>query len=148
MTIMDFLDDFVAGPLNLIDRAEGLLSGLRYGDMGHQFAIKRVDKDGTHSLKECEALLSEYGIAVYGRTHDARNMYFHVKNRQAVWAEYVLKSAGVDLLSPPVEARNEAWAAKRTGMPVSWKARAKARKAARKAPSSSSPTEGRRSTTG
>lgn len=133
MSLMDFLDDFVTGPLNLIDRAEGLLSGLRYGDMGHQFAIARTDKGGAHSLNECEDMLKEYGIAVYGRTHDARQMYFRVKNRQAVWAEYVLKSAGVDLLSPPVEARNEAWTAKRTGMPVSWKARAKARKAARKA---------------
>lgn len=133
MSLMDFLDDFVTGPLNLIDRAEGLLSGLRYGDMGHQFAVARMDKGGAHSLGECEDMLTEYGIAVYGRTHDARQMYFRVKNQQAVWAEYVLKGAGVDLLSPPVEARNEAWAAKRTGMPVSWKARAKARKAARKA---------------
>lgn len=117
---MDVLDDFVFGPLNLIDRLEGVLSGLRYGDLGHQFAIPRVDKDGAHSLNECEAMLKRYGIAVYGRTHDAKRMYFHVKKRQAAWAEYVLLSAGVTFASPPVDGRNFETAGKRTTMPTPW----------------------------
>jgi hypothetical protein len=117
---MDFLDDFVMGPLNLIDRAEGLLSGLRYGDTGHQFAILRTDKGGAHTLDECEEMLRKRGIAVFGRTHDARHMYFKVKNRQAVWAEYTLMRAGVDLQSPPVEGRNAGWASKHSGPPPAW----------------------------
>lgn len=123
--LMDFLDDFVMGPLNVIDRAEGLLSAIRYGDMGHQFAIARMDKGEAHSLNECEAMLHKYGIAVYGRTHDARCMYFRVKNRQAAWAEYVMQCAGVDLLSPPVDARNAGWTARRSDMPTPWKDRSR-----------------------
>ena len=120
---MDILDDFVLGPLNLIDRIEGLLSGARYGDAGHQFKIRRVDKDGSHSLNECEDILKKYHIAVYGRTHDANHMYFHVKKRQAAWAEYVLLRAGVELLSSPVETRNAAWAGGHADMPTPWSER-------------------------
>lgn len=121
--LMDFLDDFVMGPLNVIDRAEGLLSGIRYGDIGHKFAIARTDKGGAHSLSECEETLNRYGIAVYGRTHDAGRMYFRVKHRQASWAEYVLRRAGVELLSPPVDDRNAGWAARRSNMPKAWRDR-------------------------
>ncbi|MEZ4638991.1 MAG: hypothetical protein R2856_29195 [Caldilineaceae bacterium] len=58
MSIMDFLDDYIMGPLNVIDHLEGFFSGIRYGDMGHQFAIPRVDKGGPMSLNEAEDLLN------------------------------------------------------------------------------------------
>lgn len=119
-SIMDLLDDFVLGPLNLIDRVEGLLMGLGYRDMGRQFTIRRLDKGGTHSLNECEGILKEYGVAVYGRTHDATNMYFLVKNRQADWAEYLLTAAGVEIIGPAVNERNAITAGSRSTMPTPW----------------------------
>lgn len=122
MSIMDLLDDFVFGPFNLIDRAEGLLSGIRYKDMGRQFAIPRVDKGGPFTLAEIEDLLARYGVAVYGRTHDANHMYFHVKKRQARWAEYLMLHAGVELCNATVDERNPCYAASHeTGwMPRPW----------------------------
>ena len=118
--LMDILDDYILGPFNLIDRVEGLLSAIRYRDAGHQFTIRRMDKGGSHSLNECEAMLRVYGIAVYGRTHDATHMYFHTKRRQADWAEYVLLSAGVELVGEPVNPRNAATAGSRSAMPTPW----------------------------
>jgi hypothetical protein len=119
---MDLLDDFVFGPCNLIDRAEGLLSGIRYGDMGHQFAIPRADKGGPFTLAEIEELLARYGVVVFGRTHDANHMYFHVKKRQARWAEYLMLHAGVELCNPPVDERNPGYAASHAPgwMPRPW----------------------------
>lgn len=123
MSIMDFLNDFVTGPLNVIDKIEGVISGVRYGDMGHQFAIRRGEKGGQHNLVEVEHILRKYGIAVYGRGHDSQRVYFRAKNRQAEWAEYVLLRAGVELLSSPVESRNAGWASGHVGMPTPWSER-------------------------
>lgn len=135
--IWDLLDDFILGPFNLIDRAEGLITGIRHGDLGHQFAIGRADKGADHCLADVERILKEFHIDVYGRTHDSQRIYFHVKNRQAGWAEYLLLNAGVKLLSPPVDSRNAGYAAANVAsgkpMPVSWDERRKQRKAARKA---------------
>lgn len=127
--IWDMLDDFVLGPLNLIDRVEGLLSGVAYRDMGHQFAIGRADKGAEHCLADVERILHKYHIAVYGRTHDSQHMYFHVKKRQAAWAEYLLLNAGVELHSAPVDTRNAGYAATNTAkgkaMPAPWDERRK-----------------------
>lgn len=121
--IFDLLDDLIIGPFNVIDRVEGLITGIRYGDMGHQFAIGRADKGADHTLVDCEKILKPYHIAVYGRTHDSKRVYFHVKKRQAAWAEYVLLRAGVELLSSPVEARNAGWAGGHADMPTPWSER-------------------------
>ncbi len=122
MSLMDLLDDLVMGPMNVIDRIEGLLSGIRYGDLGHQFAIPRLDKGGNLSLNEVEEILNQYGIAVYGRTHDATNMYFLVKRRQAGWAEYILLHAGVQLVGPRVDPRNPGYVERHQAgwMPIPW----------------------------
>lgn len=120
---MNVLDDLL-GLFNLIDRLEGLFSALRYRDAGRVFAIPRADKPGGgHTLNEVEALLSRYSVPIYGRTHDARCMYFHVKHRQARWAEYILLRAGVRFTSQPVDARNAANAAKHTAPPRPWRNR-------------------------
>lgn len=122
MSLMDFLDDFIFGPCNLIDRLEGLLRGVSYGDLGHQFAILRADKGGQFTLAEVEALLDHYGIPVYGRTHDAQCLYFHVKKRQARWAEYLLLHAGVTLQGPLFDPRNAGYVARHAPgwMPTAW----------------------------
>lgn len=104
--MMDWLDDFIFGPLNVIDRLDGWIRGAMYGDFGYKIIIPRYDKGGKHTLNECNALLNHYGVAVYGRTHDSQNMYFKVKKRQARWAEYVLTQAGVEMKNPPYDSRN------------------------------------------
>jgi hypothetical protein len=122
MSIMDFLDDFVFGPLNLINRVEGLIKLAIYHDRGVRLAIPREDKGGKHSLPEVRALLRKYGVDSFGCTHDARNLYFSVKQRQAAWAEYLLLHAGIALLSPPVDPRNAKYVAQHSPgwLPPSW----------------------------
>ncbi len=121
-TLMDFLDDYVLGPLNLLDRIEGLLVGLWHGDLGYELAIPRADKDGDFSLNEVRALLAKYGVVTYGRRFDARNMYIRVKKRQARWAEYILLHAGVELRNPIFERRNPGYVAQHAPgwMPRPW----------------------------
>lgn len=123
-SLSDFLDDFVLGPLNLLDWIEGLVIGFWYRDFGYELAIPRADKGGEFSLNETRDLLANYGVATYGRRFDAQNMYIRVKNRQARWAEYVLLHAGVELLNPTVDARNPGYVAGHEPgwMPRPWRA--------------------------
>ncbi|MEZ4674342.1 MAG: hypothetical protein R2932_08880 [Caldilineaceae bacterium] len=104
--LFDFLDNYVYGPLNYIDRGEGLIKAIIYQDSGHRFAIPRVDKGGKYNLRQIENLLTRYGVAVYSRTYDAKCRYFRVKKRQARWAEYVMLHAGVELLGPLFDEQN------------------------------------------
>lgn len=136
MSFADLLDDLILGPLNLIDRGQGLLAGLMYGDMGYQFAIPRADKDGRHTLNEVSEILARYGIPVYGRTHDAHCMYFRVKKRQARWAEYILLNAGVELRNPSVDRRNSVYVASHPPdwMPKPWAEKDRTPQSEEKAP--------------
>lgn len=122
MRFFDILDDWLLGPLNFIDRFERLITGTRFRDMGYKLKIPRRDKGGKHTLSDVERILKRYGVAVYGRTHDANHMYFHVKKRQARWAEYLLLHAGVELHSPLFDQRNPGYvAAHEPGwMPTPW----------------------------
>ncbi len=136
--LMDFLDDYLLGPLNLLDYLEGLMQAVIYRDAGHEIAIPRVDKGGAFSLNEVRALLRRYGIATYGRRFDANHMYIRVKKRQARWAEYILLRAGVELHNPLYEGRNPGWAARhRPGeLPPAWADRQRSPTGKRRASSS------------
>ncbi len=126
--LMDLLDQYVFGPLNLLDRLEGLLSAGRHRDAGHEIAIPRVDKGGKFSLNEVRDLLRRYGVATYGRRFDAHHMYIRVKKRQARWAEYVLLRAGVELGNPLYDPRNAGYPARHPPgtMPRAWADRSRA----------------------
>lgn len=125
MGIWDILDDFVFGPLNLINRFEGLVKSAIYGDTGYRMSIPSVDKGGKHTLSWTRSVLKKYGVATYGCTHDANNMYFSVKKRQARWAEYILLHAGVELTSPTFDVRNPEYVAQHEPgyMPRPWSER-------------------------
>lgn len=115
---MDFADDWVFGPMNLIDRLQGVVMGLVHRDMGHKFSVRYHDRGGNHTRAEVEALLRKYHIAVYGRTHDSQNMHFLVKKRQAGWAEYIMQQAGVALVGGAT-GRNKT--SKKPGkLPLAW----------------------------
>ena len=122
MSLLDLLDDYLFGPMNLINRFEGRFRLLLAQDGGQRFAILRQDKGGQHSLSEVQALLQRYHIATFGCTHDAQHLYFMVKARQASWAEYLLLCAGVDMRNPKVDPRNVERVARRSSsaMPVPW----------------------------
>lgn len=124
-TIIDFIESYILGPLNYIDRIEGVVKATMYNDSGHTFTIPRIDKGGRYSLGEVETLLNRYGIAVYWRTYDAKHRYFRVKKRQAKWAEYLMVHAGVELQGPLLDPRNARYAAAHPAgwMPQPWSAR-------------------------
>lgn len=125
MSLMDYLDDYLLGPMNLLDVLEGVLHGIRYGDFGYQFIIPRADKDGAFTLNEARTLLKEYGVDTFWFGFDATNMYFRVKKRQARWAEYILLHAGVELRNPTFDQRNPGYVAKHSPgwMPTPWSER-------------------------
>jgi len=134
--------DDILGPINPIDRAEGLFSAIRYGDWkrassrgtagyaaefvrsatGMNCARFSISAEGDHNLAEVEKLLRKYGIPVFGRTYDAGHMYFSVKKRQARWAEYVMLNAGVELANPTFDRRNPGYVGKHGPgwMPQPW----------------------------
>lgn len=139
---MSGIIDDILGNLNYVDRIEGLIMSLRHGDYARArrsgllgivievvssmimantrtFAISR---SGNFTLNEVEAMLRKYGISIFGRTHDARCMYFHVKLRQARWAEYLMLQAGVELESPIFDSRNVQYAGQHAPgwMPRPW----------------------------
>ncbi|MCB0126131.1 MAG: hypothetical protein KDE58_27930 [Caldilineaceae bacterium] len=123
-SIIDFIESFILGPLNYIDRIEGIFKVTLYNDSGHRFIIPRIDKGGRFSLDEVEAMLNLYGIAVYWRTYDAKHRYFRVKKRQAVWAEYLMLHAGVELQGPLLNPQNARHLAEHPSgwMPKPWSA--------------------------
>jgi hypothetical protein len=128
-SLTDFVDDWVLGPFNLIDRLEGFLTGVRYQDLGYEFSIPRTDKGGSFSLNEVRELLKNYGVDTYGRRFDSQRMYFRVKKRQASWAEYILLNRGVELLGPTFDRRNLEYVGRHPAgwMPTPWKDRAETR---------------------
>jgi hypothetical protein len=130
INMMDFLDDNVFGPANLIDRLQGLIMGAIYRDFGHKFTVRYADRGGHHSRAEIEAMLSKYGIAVYGRTHDANHMHFLVKKRQAPWADYLMRNAGVAIVGEPLAPGNGSPKGK---LPAAWIDQPQRRRAKRKA---------------
>jgi len=123
--IWDFLDNFIYGPLNYIDRIEGLFKAAWYQDRGHRFTMLRIDKGGQYSLRQVEELLDRYGVAVYARTYDANYRYFRIKKRQARWAEYLMLHAGVKLCGPLFDERNARYVSQHPAgwMPQPWSAK-------------------------
>ena len=103
--VFDVLDD-ILGPLNVIDRMEGLVKRAIYRDTAVKFTILRPRKGGNHTRDDVRIILEKYGVATFGHTHDGKHINFLVKSRQAAWAEYLLLNAGVDLQNPAIDPNN------------------------------------------
>ncbi len=89
--------------LDLFNPLDGWLGRTRHGPM-HRFRFLRT---GDFSGVEVEQLMRRYGIRVWGReVTDPETISFLVKERQALWAEYLLCRAGVPLVSPLLDPRN------------------------------------------
>lgn len=95
--MMDFLDDFVFGPFNLLDRAIGWAQiatrrgSRKYRGRTGRFdmvrkAIPRSDKDpNIPPFKFVIQHLQKYGVDTYSYTHDSRNFYITIPKRQEKW---------------------------------------------------------------
>ena len=114
MNMLDFLDIF-----NWIDRLEGLIQGMRYGDAGR---TTRIEHSEASVAQDYEDALKKRGVAVYGRGVDSKELRFKVKNRQARWSEYILRRMGAPITSKEVDPRNRTWAARHTPgqLPAAW----------------------------
>ncbi len=122
MSLMDLLDDYLFGPMNLINQFEGVFKLLLAQNRGVRFAILRQDKGGEHSLREVQELLRRYHIDTFGCTHDAKHLYFLTKARQASWAEYILLRAGIALHNAAVNPQNKHYITKYSpgSLPTPW----------------------------
>lgn len=107
---------------DLIDAVDGWIGRLQYGPM-HRFSFLRA---GDYTGAEVEKLLRRYGIRVWGRELDhPTELAFLVKQRQAIWAEYILCRAGVPLTCALLDPRNSQYQARHVpqAMPTPWDAR-------------------------
>lgn len=128
---MDFFDDFF-GPLNIIDHLEGFIRGVAYGDvLPHRIALPHPECDWWENnpgapfwnLTGMRAVLHTYHVYTYQIGFDDREIWCHVPNKQARWAEYVLLRAGCPFQSDTVDSRNVAWASNPAHgglMPARW----------------------------
>jgi len=80
-----------------------------------------VARNAGWSGAEIERELRRLHIGLCGRNFDADHLYFFVKRDQARWAEYVLRRAGVPVLTV-IDERNAAWAEGKGAVP-GWDAR-------------------------
>lgn len=94
MSIMDIVDSLL-GPLDLIDRLGASLSVTARRDRGVELRILRRDKGGTHTSADVRDLLARYGVKAHRGRFDATCQYIVVGQRQADWARYLLRRAGV-----------------------------------------------------
>ena len=104
---------------DLIDPIDGWYGRLWHGPL-HRFSFLR---DGGFTGAQVEQLLQQYGIRIWGRElDDATELAFLVKQKQAIWAEYVLCRAGVPLTSKLLDPRNAQYRQRHGAgtMPTPW----------------------------
>ncbi len=104
---------------DFIDPIDGWFGHLLHGSM-HRFSFLR---DGGFTGAQVEMLLRRYGIRIWGRElEDPTELAFLVKQKQAIWAEYLLCRAGVPLTSALLDPRNEQYRQRHAAgsMPPPW----------------------------
>lgn len=92
--------------LDWIDPIDGWLGQLLHGSM-HRFHFLR---QGDFTGVQVELLLRQYGVRIWGREFDDPEEFtFLVKQKQAIWAEYVMCRAGVPLTGELLDPRNDTY---------------------------------------
>jgi len=104
---MSDLLDFMA-QLDLVDKVDAI-----FWDVVNKGQVKvfHVDRAGGWTGWQIEQMLKRHGVGLWGRGFTAKSLCFHVKARQANWAEYLMHRAGIVVVSEPVDERNATWAA-------------------------------------
>lgn len=89
--MMDFLDNFLNGPMNIICHAQILFNMLRYRRFRLSLVTTdRQDKDPSATLGVFDVAkkLRANGVRVFGYRFDAKHLYIYVaksQERQAKW---------------------------------------------------------------
>jgi hypothetical protein len=101
---MDFMDDFIFGPMNLIARFVSLVvsvsrtsrSRRSHADSAQdtiRLAVPRLDKGGNVPVLDVIGHLEKYGVDVIGGrhavTHDSQFFYIVVPVRQLLWVRWL-----------------------------------------------------------
>ena len=99
--MMDILDDFIFGPLNLINRITGHIQiatrrGSRRQKQKHgrmamtRISIPRSDKDESVApFRLIIAHMEKHGVRTFSHTHDSRNFYLSVARNQESWFRWM-----------------------------------------------------------
>lgn len=91
--MMDFLDNYLLGPMNIICHAQILFNRLRY----QRFRLSLITTD--RQDKNQAAILSVFdvakklrnnGVRVFGYRFDAKHLYIYVARTQESQAKYLL----------------------------------------------------------
>lgn len=105
--------------IDVLSPIDELVARAQYGNM-HRFTFVATAAFTGHKV---ERLLRHYGVRVWGRKIvDGSLRSFVVKQRQAVWAEYVMCRAGVPLVGELLDPRNAQYPDKHppASMPPPW----------------------------
>ncbi|MGB5049874.1 MAG: hypothetical protein WBO46_13115 [Caldilineaceae bacterium] len=129
--ILDYL-----GFMNWIDWLEGLVMAFRYDDLSpHRIALhhpadedwwdEQEQQNGVRfwNMRDVMNLLTDYHITYFWHGYNSQEIFLHVPQRQARWAEYLLLRAGAPVIMGAVDGRNQQWAndPKHGGqMPTRW----------------------------
>ena len=93
--MLDFLDDYLFGPFNWIERVFGFAHRLRKPSRGGRFgatvriAVLRLDKGGKLPFRRVTDHLRHYGVATFDHGYDAQYHYFRVRKTQAKFAAWL-----------------------------------------------------------
>ena len=125
------IDDLL-GAMNWLDLVEGWIRGWGAGDVvGHRIALpsptggwwEENAEVRPWSLNEVRAVLDSFHVNNYGRGFNSEEIWIHVPEHQARWAEYLLLRAGAPVIMDVVDGRNAGWAgnpAHGGEMPARW----------------------------
>lgn len=135
--VLDYL-----GFLNVLDWLEGLIMAFRYDDLSpHRIALhhpadedwwdEQEQQNGVRfwNMRDVMDLLTEYHITYFWHGYNSEEIWLHVPQRQARWAEYLLIRAGAPVIMSTVDGRNVAWASNPAHggrMPTRWDERERA----------------------
>jgi hypothetical protein len=106
-------------------RERGLLAGVA-AEAGH--CLTRSNAPLIHFVRnagwtgiEVERLLKQYGVPVFDRNFTGETLCFRVPLRQANWADYLLRRAGVPVVTMPISPSNiSVWEHYQGEMPPLW----------------------------
>lgn len=105
--------------VDILSPIDELVARAKYGRM-HRFTFSATS--GFNGYK-VEKLLRRYGVRIWGRkVIDGSMRSFLVRERQAVWAEYVMCRAGVALAGELLDPRNAEYPDRHpdSSMPEPW----------------------------
>lgn len=97
-SVMDWLDKFVFGPMNFLERLFGAIKKASSPSKGGRFGktalvvVPPVDSGGSYTFTECKNHLEAYGVKTFTYQHDDQNFYLEVRETQLGFAKWLLNN--------------------------------------------------------